>query len=294
MTTTTARPVAVRRRRSGAWVTPALLALALIPVVAGTLRVVQLTGGPDVIPADPRWAEGPVPVVVHVVGSIGYALLGAFQFSAGIRRRHPRWHRTAGRALVVLGLVVALSALWLTLLYPFKEGTGWLLWGFRLLAGTGMAASLLLGLAAVRRRDVATHRAWMRRAYALALGAGTQALTVGLGEALLGSGVVRTDLMLGAGWAINLAVAEWLNARAVDERARSRAPRIDGGLRSLCRDGGRLADGGRRPGRVTDRVAAAPAERRREARRLRTRTAGPGTAHAPGRPLRGRSRDQAP
>lgn len=204
--------------RAGRWVPAALLALTVVPAVAGTLRVVELAGGPEVIPADPRFTSGPGPVVLHVVSSLGFAALGAFQFSAGLRRRHPAWHRRAGRVLVGLGLLVALSALWLTLLYPFKEGTGWLLWGFRLLAGTGLAASLVLGLAHARRREIARHRAWMRRGYALALGAGTQPFTVGLGEALVGSGTLRTDLLLGAGWTLNLAVAEHLNRRDARRR----------------------------------------------------------------------------
>ena len=83
-----------------------------------------------------------------------------------------------------------------------------------------MAASIILGLAAIRRRDIARHRAWMTRAYALALGAGTQAFTVGFGEALFGTGVVRTDLMMGAGWVINLAVAEWVIRRPAVRRAK--------------------------------------------------------------------------
>ena len=33
-----------------------------------------------------------------------------------------------------------------------------------------MAASIILGLAAIRRRDIDRHRTWMTRAYALALG----------------------------------------------------------------------------------------------------------------------------
>ena len=40
-----------------------------------------------------------------------------------------------------------------------------------------------------------------------------QAGTVGFGEALFGAGVVRTDLMMGAGWAVNLAAAEWFIRR---------------------------------------------------------------------------------
>ncbi len=49
----------------------------------------------------------------------------------------------------------------------------------------------------------------MIRAYAIALAAGTQAFTVGFGEALFGTGEVRGDLVMAAGWVINLAVAEY-------------------------------------------------------------------------------------
>ena len=71
-----------------------------------------------------------------------------------------------------------------------------------------MAASIVLGFAAIRRGDVTHHRAWMTRAYALALGAGTQVFTQGIGEAIFGTSELTSDLMLGAGWVINLAVAE--------------------------------------------------------------------------------------
>ena len=121
---------------------------------------------------------------------------------------------------MALGLAVAFSGLWMTLLYPRKEGTGELLFLFRLIFASGMGASIILGLSAIRRRDIARHRAWMVRAYALALGAGTQAFTVGFGEAIFGSGTHRTDLMLGAGWVINLAVAEWFIRRPAVLRAR--------------------------------------------------------------------------
>jgi uncharacterized membrane protein len=207
--------------RTGRWLPVGLGALAAIPVAAGTARIVEMLGGPELIPQDPRFAASPALVVIHVAGAIGYLVLGGFQFSAGLRRRHPGWHRRAGRLLVALGLAVALSALWITLVFPRKEGTGDLLYGFRLLFGSGMAISILIGLAAIRRGDIAGHRAWMIRAYALALGAGTQAFTVGLGEAVFGAGVVRTDLMMGAGWAANLAAAEWLIRRPAARRTRT-------------------------------------------------------------------------
>lgn len=208
-------------RQTDRWVPAGLVALAAIPVLAGTARLVEVLGGPELIPTDARFAAFPAPVVIHVAAAIGYAVLGAFQFSAGIRRRHPGWHRRAGRLLVALGLAVAFSALWMTWAFPRKQGTGDLLSTFRLLFGSGMAISIILGLAAIRRRDIPRHRAWMTRAYALALGAGTQIFTVGFGEALFGAGVVRTDLMMGAGWVINLAVAEWIIRRPFARRTRS-------------------------------------------------------------------------
>ncbi len=198
------------RRRPSAWRVPvALIALSLIPVLAGSSRLIGLSGGPELIPADSRFAASPVPVVVHILSAIVYSVLGAFQFSTGLRRRRPGWHRAAGRLIVVLGLAVAFSALWLTQFYPPAEGrSGGLIYVFRLLAGSAMALSIVLGFAAIRRRDVTRHRAWMTRAYALALGAGTQAFTLGIGEPVFGSGELSTALLLGAGWGINLAVAE--------------------------------------------------------------------------------------
>ena len=191
----------------------ALVALVLVPALAGTLRLVELAGGPHVLPANPRMTASPLPVVVHIVCAVGFATLGAFQLSAALRRGRPGWHRVAGRVLVLLGLAVAFSALWMTLFYPRQPGTGELAYLFRLAFGSGMAASIILGFTAIRRGDVTRHRAWMTRAYALALGAGTQVFTQGIGSAVLGTSALTTDLMLGAGWVINLAVAEYVIRR---------------------------------------------------------------------------------
>jgi uncharacterized membrane protein len=209
MTTT-----AVPRKPDRSWPVPvALIALAAIPLAAGALRLIQLAGGPRLIPADDRFGVTALPVVLHIAGAAIYVLVGAFQFVPRIRRHHPTWHRRAGRVLVVAGLLVAGSALWMTLAYAYKPGTGDLLYVLRLVFGSATAACLILGFAAIRRRDVTTHRAWMIRAYALALAAGTQAITEGVGEAVFGTGVLVGDLAKAAGWVINLAVAEWVIRR---------------------------------------------------------------------------------
>lgn len=209
-------------RSTGLWVTFVLLALVLLPVFFGSLRLVELAGGPQIMPPNPRLNASPVPVFVHIISAVGYAILGAFQFSAGLRRRRPNWHRAAGRVLVVLGLAVSLSALWLTLFFPRQPGTGELAYVFRLAFGSGMAASIILGFAAIRRGDVTRHRAWMIRAYALALGAGTQVFTLGIGPAVFGTSGLSTDLSLGASWIINLAVAEYVIRRRPSRRIVSR------------------------------------------------------------------------
>jgi uncharacterized membrane protein len=210
------------RTRSTGWVPFALIALVVVPAIAGSLRLLELAGGPQLMAVNPRMTASPVPVVVHIISAVLYAILGAFQFSTRFRRRRPGWHRVAGRVLVVLGLAVAFSALWMTLFYPRQPGTGDLAYAFRLAFGSAMAASLVLGLTAIRRRDIVRHRAWMTRAYALALGAGTQVFTLGVGKAIFGSGTVTTDLCLGAAWAINLAVAEYLIRRPASRRRMDR------------------------------------------------------------------------
>jgi len=199
----------------------ALVALVLIPAISGSLRLVEVFGGPHLMPANPRIAASPLPVVVHIMCAVPYAVLGAFQFSSAFRRRRPGWHRASGRVVVVLGLVAA-SALWMTLFYPRQTGTGELAYLFRLAFGSGMAASIILGFAAIRGGDVARHQAWMTRAYALALGAGTQVFTLGIGKAAFGTSELATDLSLGAGWVINLAIAEYVIRRRGSLRTISR------------------------------------------------------------------------
>jgi uncharacterized membrane protein len=194
------------------WLVPAgLILLAFIPVAAGMFRLTQLAGGGPVTTENARFFAAPVPVVLHIVGATLYTVLGALQFSAQFRRRHPGWHRRMGRVLLVAGLIAALSGLWMAQFYAIVPADHPLEHWFRMLAGTGMVASIILGYAAIRRRDIGQHQDWMRRAYALGIGAGTQALTQLPWLLLFGmpDDLTRAWLM-GAAWGINLMVAEWL------------------------------------------------------------------------------------
>jgi uncharacterized membrane protein len=195
---------------SAKWLVAALLVLSAVPLAFGAFRLTELTGGAQITPANARFFASPLPIVLHIVSAGVYAILGAFQFAPAFRRRRPGWHRAAGRLLVLCGLLVGLSALWMTLFYPRADGTGELLSGLRLLFGSAMVVSIVLGFTTIRRGDVMRHRAWMMRGYAIGLGAGTQVLTLLVGELILGPpGELSEALLMGAAWVINLAVAEW-------------------------------------------------------------------------------------
>lgn len=194
---------------SSKWLIAALLVLSAVPIAAGGFRLTELAGGAEITPDNARFFASPLPVVLHILSASVYAILGAFQFATGFRRRRPGWHRAAGRILVLCGLLAGLSGLWLTLFYPRPEGTE-LLYALRLLFGSAMVVSILLGFAKILRGDVIRHRAWMIRGYAIGLGAGTQVLTLLGGALIIGPPSEFSEaLLMGAGWVINLIVAEW-------------------------------------------------------------------------------------
>jgi len=202
------------------WLIPtALLALGVVPLAAGAVRLAQLGAGAPITPDAARFFAAPWPAVLHIVGATLFCIIGAFQFAPGLRRSKAGWHRSAGRALVPCGLVAALSGLWLTQFYPPgatppASFDGPFVYVMRLLAGSAMATCLGLGLVAALRRDIPRHQAWMVRGYALGLGAGTQALTH-LPWFLFPriQGEAARALFMGAGWALNIAMAEWLIVR---------------------------------------------------------------------------------
>jgi uncharacterized membrane protein len=207
---------------SAKWVVAALIMLSVIPLAAGAFRLTQLASGAQITPANARFFASPLPVVLHIFSVSVYAILGAFQFVPRLRRRRHGWHRIAGRILIPCGLAAALSGLWMTLFYPWPAGDGAILYGLRLLFGSAMLLAILRGVAAIRRRDFAQHGDWMLRGYAIGMGAGTQVLTGLLGILLFGiPGELLRALLVGAGWVINLAVAEWIIRRRPAAPART-------------------------------------------------------------------------
>lgn len=189
-----------------------LLILSLVPTLAGIFRLLQLTTGGNITADNQRFFNDPIPVFVHIVCVIFFGVLGAFQFSPGFRKQNIQWHRMSGRFLVFVGLISALSGLWLTLTYPRVPTDGDWLYGIRLVVGIWMTACISVGFLFILKRNILKHSHWMIRGYAIGMGAGTQVFThlpwfvFVSGEP---SGIPR-DLMMGAGWFINFIFAEWV------------------------------------------------------------------------------------
>jgi len=73
-----------------------------------------------------------------------------------------------------------------------------------------MCLALVLAVQAIPQRDLQRHGAWMIRAYAIAMGAGTQVVVLLPWALLFGPADTLTRaLLMGLAWLLNLAIAEW-------------------------------------------------------------------------------------
>src|SRR5690606_35633929 len=109
--------------------------------------------------------------LLHVVPGTLFLLLGPLQFISGIRQRWPWLHRLTGMVFILSGLTFACTALLIDLTFPtfggpFKRLAVWVFSGAQIF-------TLLVALSAIRRRQIARHRAWMVRAFAIGLGIST-------------------------------------------------------------------------------------------------------------------------
>jgi uncharacterized membrane protein len=115
--------------------------------------------------------------LIHILPGAMFLSLAAFQFVPGIRQKHLQFHRWSGRALVVTGLVIGVSAL----VMSFKMNIG----GANETAATTFYAIVFLiclvkAYVFIRQRNVVRHREWMIRAYAIGLGVATTRPIVGM------------------------------------------------------------------------------------------------------------------
>jgi uncharacterized membrane protein len=164
----------------------AVLVVFGILTVLGTLSellvesIPHLTAGTVPDTDDPytrNYVLHPWPAALHIVPGFIYLLGAPLQLSARFRRKHLTFHRRLGRVLIPAGMVAAIFALVIGITHPFGgviEGSATAAFGLWFLT------CLTLAFLAVRRRDIARHRRWMIRGFAVAIGIAGIRLWVGV------------------------------------------------------------------------------------------------------------------
>ena len=187
---------------------------------------------------DVRFARHAGPTFAHVISAFIFAVLGPWQFVPGIRARRLWLHRWSGRILVLTGTVAGISGLRLGLTTAlefggFSEAAPILLFAPIFLFSLGKAAFHIL------RREIAQHREWMLRAFAIGLAAGTDRIIALL---FILSPVVRQSprdfigITFWIAFTLNLVVAEvWIRYtrtnppfQPADDRASAIEPAVSG------------------------------------------------------------------
>ena len=202
--------------QSNTWRVPALLlALGSINVLFGALQLDTIQQGPPAVPDEftaLHYLATPIPIVLHIVAGIIFNLLCPFQFVPAFRQRWPGWHRWSGRLLIIAGVLVGLTGLWMNHLFPQYGGV--LKYPGIVVNSVGILISLGIALRVILAGDIQRHRIWMMRAVAFGLGPATQRLFILPFFFIYG---LPNDLVIGLviwlGFLLNLAVVEWVLLR---------------------------------------------------------------------------------
>ncbi len=143
----------------------------------------------------------------HVFAAIVSLAAGFTQFSERLRRRYPKMHRWSGWIYAINVLFVAGPSGLVIGLYANGGWSSQL--AFCLLAVLWMVFTGL-ALSSILRRDVAAHRRWMIRSFALTLSAITlRAWKFVLVAAFEPRPMDVYRIVAWLGWVLNLLVAEW-------------------------------------------------------------------------------------
>lgn len=204
------------------WLVPTALFLAcVVPVLAGIYRSSTIIlDGEWALQFEPHRVDR-LPLFIHVLCAGLYYPLAALQVLPRFRRRFPKWHRKAGKVAVIAGLGAALSSVWMSAFH--LEARGPILVYGRLVFGPLWALFLVLGVAAIAKRDFRRHGEWMTRAFAVAMPAGTLIVFIAPVAIVLGEVPEVLDEIIQAGaWFVHLGIAECLIRRnrntAIDVR----------------------------------------------------------------------------
>lgn len=190
------------------WVVILLVALSLPIAVYGLVFSFSPGANPEF---HQRLMTLPWYAYAHFLGSGTALLVGGFQFSSRLRQARPALHRWTGRVYLVACLTGGLGGLGLASISFGGPPTHV---GFALLAVLWLVSGAQAWFA-IRRGDVAEHRRWMVRSFAMTFAAVTLRIELGLFTGVLGWSFEAAYVTVAwFSWVPNLVVAEWLVLRA--------------------------------------------------------------------------------
>jgi len=179
------------------------------PAVASGSRAAQF------VALDDLFARHPILTMIHILPGLLFMVLGPFQFGQSIRARHLQWHRWNGRIFVATGFIIGISALVMSFTMQSIGGVNQA--AATILFGSFFLFALSKAFWHIRRREVALHRQWMIRAFAIGLAVATIRPIVGIFFATSRfSGLTPTQFFGTAFWigfVLHLIAAEtWIHA----------------------------------------------------------------------------------
>ena len=132
---------------------------------------------PERAELDAGFARHPLLTMFHIIPGLVFIVLAPLQFVRTLRTRRPKLHRWAGRLVLASGMVIGTTALFM--------GPQMAIGGANEAAATTLFAivflfALIKGYLNIRRGNVARHREWMIRAFAVGLAVATIRPIVGL------------------------------------------------------------------------------------------------------------------
>ena len=149
---------------------------AALPFIIGFLALSGIGGSIFFFTHEPNnqgFIDYPNITNFHVIPGAIYLVLAPFQFSETLRKRSLNTQRFAGRGLSAIGLVVGATALFLGLIVPYSGVSEQLVIGF---FGVLFLFSIVRGFLYIRSKEIALHREWMMRAFAIGLSIATMRL----------------------------------------------------------------------------------------------------------------------
>jgi len=158
-----------------------------------------------------RYYAHPYLTFLHIIPGFLFMTIGPLQFVAAVRNRWLRFHRWCGRVFLVASLIGVLSAFAFVPMLPiFGTFTAKVAAVF---AGTVFLIAIVKGYLHIRRFEIAQHREWMIRAFAIGLGISTFRVLIPLLmiPPLRATFPEAWDTVVWLGFVINATVAEvWI------------------------------------------------------------------------------------